>query len=101
MLSIKPGALITGLTPEMSLGNQIVSEVFNESGYGCTITETMPTVKHKKSSKHNTGNAIDYRTYHIPLYKQRQVRLACLDRLDENFDVVLHKTHLHVEFDPK
>ena len=101
MLSIKPGVKITGITPEMQLGNQIVNQVFNENDYECTITEIMPTVKHKRGSRHNTGNAIDYRIRHVSVKDRGMITKILITALGENYDVVPHRKHTHIEFDPK
>lgn len=57
--------------------------------------------KHKKGSKHYTGNAFDLRIY---IYTKEQLNdLIDLLKttLGPNYDVVLENDHIHIEFDPK
>lgn len=101
MLSVKKGVKIAGMSPEILLGIMIVNGVYEEFGYQCTITEIMPTVKHVRASKHITGDGVDIRKSNIPFSKRKGVYLTCKAKLGENYDFVNHKSHNHLEFNPK
>ena len=67
-----------------------------------TITSILDG-KHKEGSKHYKGDAFDMRTWSsiftgnkLPIFISNLI-----ENLGKNYDVVLHNTHLHVEFDPK
>jgi len=70
--------------------------------------------KHKKGSKHYTGEAVDFRTNHI---SSREIKLSIVEeikrRLTEDYDVIFEDNafdsngnqtryeHIHIEYDPK
>jgi hypothetical protein len=58
---------------------------------------------HKIGSKHYEGNAFDLRTWKS-LYNSNQLQNLIQnlsDNLGPDYDIVLHSTHLHIEYDPK
>ena len=101
-LLIKPGVNLSGIRPEMVLAVFVVVSVYEEHGWVCTITSATDGV-HMPGSLHVRGQACDFRTKDFPNQPGGAHQLAdqisaCLGR---DFDVVLEKDHLHVEFDPK
>ena len=96
MTSIKKGARIRGIRTEILLAALIINGVLEEF----TITEGTGG-KHGFRSLHFSGNAIDVRTRHLEESNKRKVRDIIAARLNEEFDVILEKTHIHVEFQPK
>lgn len=57
--------------------------------------------KHMTGSKHYDGNAFDMRIW---IYTEDELKTLVSnlrDNLGKDYDIVLHKTHLHVEYDPK
>ena len=96
MTSIKKGARIRGIRTEILLAALIINGVLEEF----TITEGTGG-KHGFGSLHFSGNAIDVRTRHLEESNKRKVRDIIAARLNEEFDVILEKTHIHVEFQPK
>lgn len=71
---------------------------------GVTITAALDGA-HRVGSKHYEGLALDLRTYYWTEEEQEMVYnnlLAVINLLYcDDFDVVLHKTHIHIEYDPK
>lgn len=58
---------------------------------------------HKIGSKHYEGNAFDMRTWKT-LYNSNQLNNLVENlrsNLGNDYDIVLHSTHLHIEYDPK
>jgi len=55
--------------------------------------------KHKEGSLHYRGLAFDLRTWHIrqPQTYANELR----ERLGKGWDVIVEKTHIHVEYDPR
>lgn len=124
----KKGVKIAGLVPEVVAILPVVNDVYKGFGYECWVTAGL-NGKHMKNSKHYTGEAIDIRTRvfcpaHVTatirrLEKNNNVillnkfRQAVIDRmtdlvvtalkgrLTDEFDIVPHPTHIHIEFDPK
>ena len=90
-----------GIRPEMVLAATVVMSVYSEfSNAECVIT-SITEGKHGKNSQHYKGFAIDFRTRHIPEKFHNQLRVRTQTALGDEFDVVLEKTHLHVEYDPE
>lgn len=57
--------------------------------------------KHMKGSKHYSGDALDLRRSNIPTKLLDTYLTRLRGRLGEDYDVVLEKDHIHVEYDPK
>ncbi len=106
MISIKPGAKIKGIQPEILLGLMVIHSVFEHFHYSCVVTEATGSV-HMENSLHYKGYALDIRTNHISnLATKNEITRRCAETLGEDFDVILEcqgqaSEHLHVEFDPK
>ena len=98
-LRLKQGVRINGITPEMVIGVIIIMDAIEKYG-NLTITACTDG-KHMRGSKHYTGNAVDIRTWTIPKEKEREFAGELKGALGTNFDVVLHTTHIHVEYHPK
>jgi len=57
--------------------------------------------KHGRNSLHYKDRAIDIRTRDLPHEKITALAAALQMELGDDWDVVVEKTHIHVEFDPK
>ncbi len=55
--------------------------------------------EHSAGSMHYYGCAFDARHYYFPEEEREQVCQDLRDRLPPIFDVVLHSTHIHIEYD--
>lgn len=98
MLNIKPGVRLNGLQVPMAIGVQVVASVFDTFGEDCWITATTDG-EHKAGSLHYAGLAVDFRTRHLNPSLKEQIVQAVKQALGPEFDVVVHSTHLHVEYD--
>lgn len=98
----KEGVDINTLTSLCKLAVYITKHVFEKAGYSYTLTSTTDG-QHCLDSLHYTGNAFDSRTRHIK--DQEKLDLIAvetydiLERLDRDFQVIIEKTHLHIELD--
>ena len=100
MILIKPGVDLRGLSPQMALAATIIHGAYSQ--YRCNLVITSGgDGEHMKGSKHYTGEALDFRTHDVPHGYLEHVENAARAALGEQFDVVAHDDHLHVEFDPK
>ena len=99
-IKAKEGVDLTTLQPEAQSAAETAQTVFAEFGVEAVVTSTGEG-KHKEGSKHKTGQAIDLRTRDFPKGKLKEVVESLAASLGDDYDVVLEKDHIHVEFDPK
>jgi uncharacterized protein YcbK (DUF882 family) len=99
-MDIKPGVKVHGVSNEMVLCAVIVNSVFVSYGITPVITSVCEGV-HSKTSLHYTGDAIDFRRRDIPVKTISSLVHSLKQALGADYDVVLEKTHIHVEFQPK
>jgi len=57
--------------------------------------------KHKYGSKHYDGNAFDLRIKYFTPEQRNDLFQLLKTTLGADYDVVLHSTHIHIEYDPK
>ena len=57
--------------------------------------------QHMAGSRHYTGDAIDIRRRNLAAGQVEQVMGGLKERLGAGYDVVLERTHIHVEYDPR
>lgn len=57
--------------------------------------------KHMNGSKHYVNKAIDLRVLDMPKDMWQPVRNDLSNILGPDFDVILEKDHIHIEYDPK
>ena len=100
MLRLKKGVKIRGLQPEIILAAFIADGIFAAyNNSECVITAARDGT-HMTKSLHYVGYAIDLRTRHIPIGWREKVANQLARALGDEYDVVLEKTHIHVEYDP-
>ncbi len=114
---------LIGLVPEMRQVLTIVDKVWKQNGKEAVITAGTEAFKgnkfiHSVGSLHPFGKALDFRTNHftIPrtIYDINVPYTAKINRekiriivarvkaaLGKDYDVVVHLSHLHIEYDPK
>lgn len=97
---IKPGVKIAGIQPEIVIGFIIATPICNKFGVDCVLTAVRDG-KHMAHSKHNIGHAIDIRKRDLASDQVGEFRITLVRALGEEFDVVEHENHWHIEFDPE
>jgi hypothetical protein len=103
MIKIKggaSGARMLGLHPEILLAIPIAHEILRQWEADLVIT-TGTDGTHMANSLHYAGYAVDLRTRHLTSQQKEAFRRQLSEALGRHYDVVLHKSHLHVEFDPR
>lgn len=91
---------IQGVCAELAFVMPIVDSVFRDAGYEAVITSVLDG-KHMRSSAHYTGRAVDLRTHTVPKAEQGLVAAALKLALGDDFDVILERNHIHLEYDVK
>ena len=102
-MKIKEGARLLGVQPVMILAAITADSIWKDLGAkdGVVITSGIDG-KHSSGSLHYKGYALDLRIWNLPNPELAQNAAQALrEALGEDFDVVLEKDHIHVEFDPK
>lgn len=99
-MKLKEGVKLNGLQPQIVLAMQIVNSIYNKNLHELVITSVSDGL-HKQDSKHYQGMGFDCRTKEIKGRRSLDILNDCRDALGDDFDVILEKDHLHVEYDPK
>lgn len=97
---IKRGVKAKGLQPEILLAIIEAREIYRDLDAELIITSLLDG-KHMPNSFHYKGLAVDLRTRHLSRTDKMLVAARLRLALGPEYDVVLEKTHLHVEYDPK
>lgn len=78
---------------------QNVCKYYEGERYIFTITSGHEVwAKHMKNSKHYKGEAIDIRTIDM---RNKMIVYRRLKEILKDYDVILEKTHIHIEYEPK
>jgi hypothetical protein len=78
----------------------IADGVCNDRFYELVIT-SVTDGKHSPNSLHYVGYAFDMRTRDLSQVDKKNLAVDLREALGQEFDVVVEKTHIHVEFQPK
>jgi len=97
---LKKGIKITGIKSELLLALAIADKIWLDYNQELVITE-ITGGKHGTASLHYVGLAADLRTRYFTDEEKELVAKDLKDALGENYDVVVEKTHIHIEFQPK
>jgi len=101
-MELKKGVKLTGVSTELMFGILVADRIWKNHAKILVITEILPTERHRISSAHNTGRAADLRTHYFDNQEEKEeVAQELREAVGENYDVVLHPTHIHIEYDPK
>jgi len=94
------GSKVNGLRTEILLAVMIADSVYKRHSKELVITEGTGG-KHGHGSLHYVGQAIDIRTNYFTKEQTELVASEIKEALNEQYDVVIEKTHMHIEFQPK
>jgi len=97
-MKVKDGVLLSGLNIKMRPVLIAADKVWSEYGHELVITSTNDGV-HSPGSLHYYGYAVDLRTHYFDAETVRKVhRDLSLHLHQKGFVVILHSTHIHVEY---
>jgi hypothetical protein len=97
-IKIKEGATIAGLDLRMRPAMIAAAKVYNRYGFALTITCGLDG-EHSAGSMHYYGLAIDLRTrFFVGIIEPKVVADKIQEILGSSFDVILHSTHIHIEY---
>lgn len=88
------------MSPQIALAIMLAGKVFNERGHDLVVTSVCDG-KHGEGSMHYKGNAFDCRRRHLLAGAVNPILFSLKEALpnDLGFDVILEKTHFHIEYD--
>ena len=100
-MKIKPGANIEGIDIRMRPALIYADKLWRELGRpeGVTVTCGMDG-EHSAGSLHYYGLALDFRTHYFGTVEKMKAANALEHSLGSDYDVIVHGSHIHVEFDP-
>ena len=102
---IKRGVRLHGICPQMFLAADIIKDLWKSHNYPFCITSGIEG-KHKRTSEHWSGNALDFRTWLNATGEQMSkalktaLRKDLQARLGDEYYVLMEKDHLHVHYSP-
>ncbi len=99
-MKLKPDVKVQGLRPEILLAIMVAKDAYKEAGTELVITSLVDG-KHSETSLHYTGCAVDIRTRNLPQNFRDYTQIRIRDALTRDYDVVLEKDHIHIEYQPR
>lgn len=99
-MRLKRGVKATGTDQGIVLGLMVANGVYATFGYGMVIT-SLNDSEHSENSLHYAGAAADLRIRHLKPEDKQPIRDEIAARLSEDYDVILEKDHIHLEYQPR
>lgn len=99
-MKIKDGASIQGVNIKIRPALIAADRIWKEHGQELVITAGLDGA-HSAGSLHYYGLALDMRTRYFDVGTKQLVADKLKTSLGPDFDVVVHNSHIHVEYDPK
>jgi hypothetical protein len=78
----------------------VADEIWRDLGAELVVTSLMEG-EHRNGSKHYVGDAADLRSRYFSEEKKLQAVRRLRASLGDDYDVVVHSTHIHCEYDKK
>lgn len=97
-MKIKNGVVLAGLKIEMRPVLIKADKIWKNAGQELVITAGLEG-EHSAGSLHYYGDAVDLRTRYFGGDTKREVAASLKKELGSEYDVIVHKTHIHVEYD--
>jgi len=88
------------LEPAVLLALFIADQIWNELGQELVVTSLNDST-HSETSLHYIGNAADLRTRYFTDEIKEKAAAMLKEKLNKHYDVVVEKTHIHLEYQPK
>ena len=99
-MKLKSGVRILGIRPEIAFIMPAVQKVYDDHGTELVIT-SVTDGKHSRGSLHYAGAALDLRTRDTSRETAKRITAALKKALGDDFDVVLERDHIHMEYQAK
>lgn len=101
-MRLKEGVNPFGIRPELMMALLVADEVWKDFGENLVVTSINDS-KHSDTSLHYAGQAADLRTRHWSPLVASDAASKLREYLGGNpdYDVIVEKTHIHLEYQPK
>lgn len=99
-MQIKEGATIAGIKIEVLEILKAADKIWKAHGQELVITAGLDGT-HSAGSLHYCGYAVDLRTNYFDAQTAAKVADELRKALPARYDIVLEKTHIHAEYDPR
>lgn len=100
MLKFKTNVKINGIKPEACIIITVVHSIYSVHDIACEVT-SVTEGKHSRTSLHYIGHAVDFGIKNLGTVFAKEILEDIKTALTDEFDVLLEKDHIHVEFQPK
>ncbi len=97
--TIKEGVNIRGLHISMRKVLKAASRIWKEAGQELVVTAGLDG-DHSQWSFHYYGRAVDLRSRYFSAEEVWEVVNKLHDAIGSDYDIIVHTTHIHVEYDP-
>ena len=97
-IKLKPGVRLRGMSVQALFIIIAAGPVWEMHGAPALIITSVTDGRHSDGSYHHSGDGVDLRTRNLP----GEIELAAIDLRDAlgaDFDVVVERTHIHVEYE--
>lgn len=97
-MKIKEGVVLAGLSVKMRPVFLKAERLWKDYGQELVITEGTGGL-HSVGSLHYYGYAVDLRNRNFTEKDKKKIVVELKTQLGTGYDVILHRTHIHVEYD--
>lgn len=99
-MKIKEGVILAGLDIRMRPVLIAAERIWQKAGHELVVTSGLEGT-HSAGSLHYYGLALDFRTHYLNAEQLPELAEKLREALGPDYDVVIEKTHIHVEYDPE
>ncbi|MCH8067789.1 MAG: hypothetical protein IID16_00745 [Candidatus Marinimicrobia bacterium] len=99
-MKLKKGVRTLGIRPELVLAIMVAEKIYLDKGKELVIT-SLSGGEHSDTSLHYAGSGVDLRTRYFTKKQKLEVFNALKKKLTRDYDVILEKTHIHIEYQPR
>lgn len=101
MIVMKTGVKFHNMDENICKAVYICDDVYQRFAADGVVITSARDGTHMQNSLHYQGKAVDLRIWTVPTHQHNLLVAAIKDSVGPDFDVVLEKDHIHLEYDPK
>ena len=101
MITFKQGVDCTKISDKTFVAILTAHRIMERMGVSVLVVTSLRDGEHMAGSKHYDGDAFDLRIWALNKLQAADYTAQLSVDLGDDYDVILHETHIHVEYDPK